>query len=398
MLHKAGTHPDINLVANLRPFPRLVDPERSSLLAGILVCDIGLGIEVEDLLASDRIEGLDLEYLSLGFPPDVNDADVPGDIVRKEIRTEPAVHLGESIVNEVHVVSLHPYSVLSDDIGHERIGVVIRSFGSGRRLTAELRNVIREPLDVVGAQLIVVSVHDMPPGPVVLIDNDIRVLDTVGVTAAEDTEFDGIETLEERLAAFDTALVYLTSETGVHEAVVEYLLEVQFLRVMMDEFIRPNLSQVLPVVVVVFLPFLNLLLSLLVVNTLVLHDSLHHLEELILLVLLYLGNRIGIGHDDLPVKDTGGFLTTQGVYLRVDDGIMLNLVGDERRGNVAGIQDSRDILHVNDSVQQIIVDFQADGTLPHGRVIEICSSRSPIDTTTPPFVSFRLEGQLLIRK
>ena len=139
----------------------------------------------------------------------------------------------------------------------------------------------------------------------------------------------------------------------------------------MNQLVRTDLAQVLPVVVVIFLAFLNLFLSLLFINATILDNPLDHLEELLFLVLLNLGNGIGIGDNDVPVEYAGGFLTTEGVDLGIDDWIMLNLVRNKSRCNVSRIQDSGDILHMDGAIQQIIIDFKTDGALPDRRIIKV---------------------------
>ena len=291
VLDKAGTHTYVDVLAYLCPFPHLVYPKRSRSLSCSIIDHIGLRIEIELLLTCNLVEGLDLENLPLGLPPYPDDTNIACNVIRKKVGTKTTCKLCEGIVDIRHIAAFEKDTVLPYEAPrvNKRISLVIVTRRTNRAIAAELWNIIREPLYLLRSKFIVEGIHDPSPRPVVLVYDNIGILYVIGIAVAEDTEFHRIEPRKIRLASYYSALVDLHARRkGVHESVVEGLLEILFLGVMPQKLVGTHLTNVLPVVIEELLSFLHLLLSLLLVYAGVLNHVLYELEILLLLVLLYL--------------------------------------------------------------------------------------------------------------
>ena len=77
---------------------------------------------------------------------------------------------------------------------------------------------------------------------------------------------------------------------------------------------------------------------------------------------------------------------------------MLNLIRNESGGDIAWIKYSRNVFHMDNAIQKVVIDLHVDNILPDGRVIEVCSTRGPVNYATTPLVSLRLVRKFLTGK
>ena len=77
---------------------------------------------------------------------------------------------------------------------------------------------------------------------------------------------------------------------------------------------------------------------------------------------------------------------------------MLNLVRNEHKRQVAGIQYRSNVAHVDLAVHQIIVDLHTDNIVPDGRIGKVCTTCRPVNTILTPLRPFRFIGKRLPRE
>ena len=152
VLNDTGTSSYIDILANLRTFPGLVNPKRSHLFAGILVSDISLRIKVKYLVTGKRVVGLDLVNLPLGLPPYAKHTNIACNIIRQKVRADTAVQSAYSIEDITdRGVIVNDNTILADNgmRRNEPVRLVIIASSAKRALSVKIRKLVAEPFDIL---------------------------------------------------------------------------------------------------------------------------------------------------------------------------------------------------------------------------------------------------------